>query len=87
MLLRVVEQRLRAHSPGAVTSARFGAVAFIHRFGSFGPEVPMTQREIFMVATARAGGAIGTYGGSLKDISIARAFNTSQHGAGVAGWR
>jgi hypothetical protein len=30
----VVEQCLRAHSPGAGTSARLGAVAFIHRFGS-----------------------------------------------------
>jgi len=34
LFLRVVEQRLRAHSPGAGTSARLGAVAFIHRFGS-----------------------------------------------------
>jgi len=28
------EQCLRAHSPGAGTTARLGAVAFIHRFGS-----------------------------------------------------
>ncbi|MCC7328002.1 MAG: transposase zinc-binding domain-containing protein, partial [Burkholderiales bacterium] len=34
LFLRLVEQRLRAHSPGAGTSARLGAVAFIHRFGS-----------------------------------------------------
>jgi hypothetical protein len=34
LLLRVVEQRVRARSPGAGTSARTGAVAFIHRFGS-----------------------------------------------------
>jgi hypothetical protein len=33
LYLRVVEQRLRAHSPGAGNSARLGAVAFIHRFG------------------------------------------------------
>jgi hypothetical protein len=30
----VVEQHLRAHSPGAGLAARLGAVAFIHRFGS-----------------------------------------------------
>ena len=30
----VVEQRLRTHSPVAGTSARLGAVAFVHRFGS-----------------------------------------------------
>jgi hypothetical protein len=29
-----VEQRLRAHSPVAGTSARLGAVDLIHRFGS-----------------------------------------------------
>ena len=34
LFLRVVEQCLRAHSAGAGTSARLGAVAFIHRFGS-----------------------------------------------------
>jgi len=34
LFLRVVEQRLRAHSPGAGTSARLGAVALTHRFGS-----------------------------------------------------
>jgi hypothetical protein len=34
LFLRVVEQCLRAHSPGAGTAARLGAVAFIHRFGS-----------------------------------------------------
>ena len=34
LFLRVVEQCLRTHSPGAGTSARLGAVAFIHRFGS-----------------------------------------------------
>lgn len=34
LFLRVVEQRLRAHRPGTGTSARLGAVAFIHRFGS-----------------------------------------------------
>ena len=32
--LRVVEARLRACSPGAPASARFGAVSFIQRFGS-----------------------------------------------------
>jgi hypothetical protein len=34
LFLRVVEQCLRARSPGAGTAARLGAVAFIHRFGS-----------------------------------------------------
>jgi hypothetical protein len=34
LFLRVVEQRLRAHSPGTGSTARLGAVAFIHRFGS-----------------------------------------------------
>ena len=34
VFLRVVEQRLRAHSPGSGPAARLGAVAFIHRFGS-----------------------------------------------------
>lgn len=34
ILLRVVERCLRELSPGCSTSARIGAVAFIHRFGS-----------------------------------------------------
>jgi Putative transposase len=34
LFLRVVDQCLRAQSPGAGTSARLGAVAFIHRVGS-----------------------------------------------------
>ena len=34
LFLRAVEQCLRAHSVGAGTSTRLGAVAFIHRFGS-----------------------------------------------------
>jgi len=34
LFLRVVEQCLRAHSPGSGPAARLGAVAFIHRFGS-----------------------------------------------------
>jgi hypothetical protein len=34
LYLRVVEQCLRAHSPGAGSTARLGAVAVIHRFGS-----------------------------------------------------
>lgn len=33
LFLRAVEQCLRAHSPGAGSAARLGAVAFIHRFG------------------------------------------------------
>ena len=32
VFLHAVEQCLRAHSPGAGTSAHLGAVAFIHRF-------------------------------------------------------
>jgi hypothetical protein len=32
LFLRMVEQRLRAHSPGSGHAARLGAVAFIHRF-------------------------------------------------------
>jgi hypothetical protein len=34
LFLRVVEQRLRARIPGSGPTARIGAVAFIHRFGS-----------------------------------------------------
>ena len=34
LFLRMVEQCLRAHSPGSGPAARLGAVAFIHRFGS-----------------------------------------------------
>ena len=34
IFLRVVERSLREHSPGCSDSARIGAVAFIHRFGS-----------------------------------------------------
>jgi DNA-directed RNA polymerase subunit RPC12/RpoP len=34
LFLRVVEQCLRAHSPGSGPATRLGAVAFIHRFGS-----------------------------------------------------
>jgi hypothetical protein len=34
LFLGVVEQRLRAHRPSAGSTARLGAVAFIHRFGS-----------------------------------------------------
>ena len=34
IFLRVVERSLREHSPGCSASARIGAVAFIHRFGS-----------------------------------------------------
>jgi hypothetical protein len=35
VFLRAVETTLRQHSPGAPSTARFGAVAFVHRFGSF----------------------------------------------------
>ena len=34
IFLRMVERCLRERSPGCSTSARIGAVAFIHRFGS-----------------------------------------------------
>jgi hypothetical protein len=34
IFLRVVEQTLRQSSPGAGSGARFGAVSFLHRFGS-----------------------------------------------------
>ena len=34
ILLRGVERCLREHSPGCGSTARFGAIAFIHRFGS-----------------------------------------------------
>jgi hypothetical protein len=34
VFLDEIERHLRAHSPGAGTEARAGAVAFIHRFGS-----------------------------------------------------
>jgi hypothetical protein len=35
VFLRAVETTLRQRSPGAPRAARFGAVAFVHRFGSF----------------------------------------------------
>ena len=34
LFLRAVEQCLRAHGPGAGSTARLGAVVFVHRFGS-----------------------------------------------------
>lgn len=34
ILLRAVERCLREHSPGCDPTARIGAIAFIHRFGS-----------------------------------------------------
>ncbi len=34
IFLRIVEETLRAHSPGAGPRARLGAVSFLHRFGS-----------------------------------------------------
>ncbi len=34
VFLRAVETTIRQNSPGALTGARFGAVAFVHRFGS-----------------------------------------------------
>jgi len=35
VLLRAVETTIRHRAPGAPTKARFGAVAFVHRFGSY----------------------------------------------------
>jgi hypothetical protein len=35
IFLRAVETTLRKQSPGALAGARFGAVAFVHRFGSY----------------------------------------------------
>jgi hypothetical protein len=35
VFLRAVETTLRQRSPGAPLDARFGAVAFVHRFGSY----------------------------------------------------
>ena len=34
IFLEAVEDRLKAASPGAPAEARFGAVTFVHRFGS-----------------------------------------------------
>ena len=34
IFLHAVEERLKASSPGAPVDARFGAVTFVHRFGS-----------------------------------------------------
>ena len=34
MFLRTVETPIRQRSPGALPCARFGSVAFVHRFGS-----------------------------------------------------
>ena len=36
LFLRVVKQRVRAHDPGAGSTARLGAVGFIHRHRDFG---------------------------------------------------
>ncbi|MCA1789593.1 MAG: hypothetical protein LC667_06990 [Thioalkalivibrio sp.] len=35
VFLRAVETTIRQRSPGAPTAARFGAVAFVHRFGGY----------------------------------------------------
>jgi hypothetical protein len=35
VFLRAVETTIRHRSPGAPPDARFGAVAFVHRFGSY----------------------------------------------------
>lgn len=35
VFLRAVETTIRQRSPGAPATARFGAVAFVHRFGSY----------------------------------------------------
>ncbi len=35
IFLRAVETPIRQRSPGAPAGARFGAVAFVHRFGSY----------------------------------------------------
>jgi len=35
IFLRAVETTIRQRSPGAPAGARFGAVAFVHRFGSY----------------------------------------------------
>jgi len=35
VFLRAVETTVRQRSPGAPSGARFGAVAFVHRFGSY----------------------------------------------------
>jgi len=35
VFLRTVETTIRQRSPGAPPGARFGAVAFVHRFGSY----------------------------------------------------
>jgi hypothetical protein len=35
VFLRAVETTIRQGSPGAPPEARFGAVAFVHRFGSY----------------------------------------------------
>ena len=35
MFLRAVETAVRQRSPDAPASARFGAVTFVHRFGSY----------------------------------------------------
>ena len=35
VFLRAMETTIRQRSPGAPPDARFGAVAFVHRFGSY----------------------------------------------------
>jgi len=59
LFLGLVEQRLRAHSPGAGSTARLGAVAFIHRFGStLNPHLHFHCVVIDGVFDAAAAGAI-----------------------------
>ena len=35
VFLRAVETTIRQRSPGAIAGSRFGAVAFVHRFGGY----------------------------------------------------
>jgi hypothetical protein len=59
LFLRVVEQSLRAHSPGSGPAAGLGAVAFIHRFGAaLNPHLHFHCVVIDGVLDAAAAGAI-----------------------------
>ena len=74
LFLRVVEQSLRAHSPGSGPAARLGAVAFIHRFGStLNPHLHFHCVVIDGVFdAAAAGGVIFTAATGLEANAIAQ---------------
>jgi hypothetical protein len=77
LFLRVVEQCLRAHSPGAGTTARLGAVAFIHRFGStLNPHLHFHCVVIDGVFDATAAGGVIFHAVTELDVDAITAVET-----------